>query len=639
MACLALSLQPSNGSDILLQTREWFPPARALVALSLFRQTRLSYATGKHNIDASSDSSSLGDDPLAASSGQVIVGVESKYRVVYRLVNGIYVLGITTIDRDDCSMMMNNVFECIGIVNQAVSVIVAACRGVDVTPDKLNRKYAEIYMALDIVLRGVSSIRLSAMLSSMHGESIAKMVHSAVDTENKIRGGDSWSNVDFLSVERQGNMEVFSNAMFELPVETLAAGDEIAATLVNVQRESSSGEKEDQLQVKDEEVPGEKDPFAASDVVNKPEELVGGFKKNKDSLPADLTVALAGLDMTTLPPAAATQSTHIGVEGFEGDYGGVEFSKEETTLNEAFEGFNSAFGGGLDPSEFIESEKVPKAHLGLGGLEALQSGQRDAVATPASGGGTLENLLVKKTEMKGPEMYISEEISVEFRESVLARVGLMGMVYLRTLPPKTSGDKETEFSFRVDGTTGVKRFVMQNSRVSSLENGIFHVRTAASENPLPILKYSLLPRATPLPLRVRLVKRHSGSLLSVMIQYASNPDLPVPLNDVTFILKLPVDPTLLKVSPKAVLNRSERELRWHIQEVPLKGPPGQLRARMPVDVNEEDSCEEIEVVGLVQFSAQGTRTLSGVSVKPVSEGMTDFYEVNHSFSNGIYMCN
>ncbi|KAL5703271.1 hypothetical protein ACHQM5_028382 [Ranunculus cassubicifolius] len=632
MSCLALSLQPVNGSDILLQTREWFPPARALVALSAFRQTRLAFATGKHQ-SAEDGDSSLGDDPLAASSGQVIVGVESKYRVVYRLVNGIYVLGITTVDRDDS---MNNVFECIGVVNQAVSVIVAACRGVDVTPEKLHRKYAEIYMALDIVLRGVSSIRLAAMLSSMHGESIAKMVHSAIDTENKIRGGDSWVNVEYLSSERQANMEVFSNTMFELPQETLAAGDEIAATLAPAQ--AATVDKEEQLQIKAEESPAEKDPFAASDALNKPDELVGGFKKNKESSANDLSTALAGIDMTTLPPAEATQSTHIGVEGFEGNYGGIEFN-QETTLNEAFETFNPAWGGGLDPSEFVESDKVKKIQLGLGGLEALQSGQPDPAAISAKGTGSAEKDLVKKTEMKGPELYISEEISVEFRESLLARVGLMGIVYVRTLPPKTSGDKETEFSFKVDGTSGVKRFVMQNSRVSSLGNGMFHLRTAASEEPLPILKYSLLPRATTLPLRVRLIKRHIGTILAVMIQYSSNPDLPVPLNDVTFILKLPVDPSLLKVSPKAVLNRSEREIRWHIEEVPLKGPPGILRARMPVDINEEDTNEDIEVSALVQFSAQGTRTLSGVSLNPASEGKTDFYEANHRFASGTYTCN
>lgn len=629
MSCLALSLQPTNGSDILLQTREWFPPARALVALSAFRQTRLAFATGK-NQNAEDGDTSLGDDPLAASSGQVIVGVESRYRVVYRLVNSIYVLGITTVD-DDC---VNNVFECISIVNQAVSVVVTACRGVDVTPEKLGRKYAEIYMALDIVLRGVSNIRLAAMLASLHGDSIAKMVHSALSTESKIRGADNWNNVEVHSAEHESSEAAFSNASFELPPETLEAGDEVAATLARTEQ----GPPIEQDETKQDDDQAEKDPFAASDNLNKPVDLVGGFKKDKEQS-SDLSLVLSGLEVTTLPPAAATESTHIGVEGFEGDYGGIEFSKDGSSLPEDFEGINQAWGGGLDASEFVDSKKVVKPE-GLGGLEFL--GTSDAPAKAASGADApLEDLVVKKSEMKGPEMYIFEEINAEFRESLLARVGLMGTVYLRTLPPKSSGDAETEFSFRVEGTNGVKRFVMHSSSVSSLGNQTFHVRTAPSEQPIPVLKYSLLPRATPLPLRVRLVKRHSGTLLSVMIQYVSNPDLPVPLTDVTFILKLPVDPRLLKVSPKAVLNRSERELQWHVPEIPLKGNPVRLRARMPVDTSEEEDGgeEELEVVGYVKFSFQGTRSLSGISLQPASEGKTDFYEVAHRYETGVYTCN
>ncbi|PKI62363.1 hypothetical protein CRG98_017169 [Punica granatum] len=577
MSCLALSLQPVNGPDVLLQTREC---------------------------------------------GQLIVGVESRYRVIYRLVNTIYVLGITTADQDSSI----NVFECIHLVNQAVSVVVAACRGVDVTPEKLARKYAEVYMALDIVLRGVSSIRLSAMLSSMHGEGIAKMVHSALDTEAKIRGADSWPALEPHSVEHVAGVEAFSANRFELPPETLSTGDEVAATIAPAapaEQEESKGE---------EEAAGPKDPFAASDKLNEPEELVSGFKKNKDSSSADLTVALAGLEVTTLPPAEATQSTHIGVEGFEGDYGGIEFGNEQASLGETFEGFSEAWGGGLDPSEFVGPTKAKKSE-GLGGLELLQTGPdaTDAAkaAAAADGKAPLENL-VQKTEMKGPEMFISEEISAEFRESLLARVGLMGRVCLRTLPTKTSGDKETEFSFRVEGTSLVKRFIMQNSCVSSLGNGLFHVRTAASDEPIPILKYSLLPKSTPLPLRVRLMQRHSGTLLSVMIQYVSNPELPAPLKDVTFVLKLPVDPTLLKVSPKAILNRSEKELKWIISEIPLIGSPGKLRVRMPVDTSPEDGGEEIEVVGYVKFSWQGPSSLSGICLRPASEGSTDFYEVSHA---------
>ncbi|KFK27297.1 hypothetical protein AALP_AA8G364100 [Arabis alpina] len=637
MSCLALALQPANGSDILLQTREWFPPARALIALSYFRQTRQAFASTKQQQNQSNQKQNqssaadpddaaaaefVGDDPLAASNGQVIVGVESKYRVVYRLVNSIYILGVTVADHDNSI----NVFECIHIVNQAVSVIVTACRGVEVTPEKLGRKYAEVYMALDIVLRGVSNIRLAAMLGAMHGDGIAKMVHSALDTENKIRGADNWTSVESHSAEHLASVHAFANTRFELPPETIAAGDELAASLAPVVQESE--------QLKEEPEPENKDPFAASETMNKEKELVGGFKKTKDPSSTDLTLALAGLEVTTLPPAEATQSTHINVEGFEGQYGGIEFSNEQTTIGETFESFNDAWGGGLDPSEFMGPKKIQKKE-GLGGLELLHTS--DPKAVEGKDGGNLDNL-VKKPEMKGPEMYISEEIRTEFRESLLARVGLMGVIYLKTMPPKGSGEeKETEFSFRVEGTSAVKRFVMQSSRISSLGNGLFHVRTAPSEEPIPILKYSLQPKLTPLPLRVRMVKRTSGTLLSLMIQYVSSPDLPQPLKNVDFILKLPVDPTLLKVSPKAILNRTDRELKWQIPEIPLNGSPGRLRARMPID--SDNGEEEPEIICYVKFSVHGSNSLSGITLRAAAEGNTDFYEVDHRYETGVYMCN
>ncbi|XP_058113144.1 uncharacterized protein LOC131256113 [Magnolia sinica] len=630
MTCLALSLQPATGPDILLQTREWFPPSRALSALTSFRQTRQTFFSSVHGKDPmpSEDlDSSLGDDPLAASSGQLIVGVESKYRIVYRRVNSIYVVAITTVD-------LVNVFDCANVVNQAVGVVVVACRGVDVNPEKIHRKYAEVYMALDIVLRGVSGIRLAYILSSMHGDGIARMVQLAAGAETLVRGANSWLAVEGAASAHQVNMAFFSASQFELPPEALAAGEEFATA--HAPAMATGVEVHDQLE-ESSAIVAEKDPFAASDAINKPEALGGEFKKSKDrSGPSDLSLALAGLDVTPLPPPVATQSTFIAVEGFEGEYGGIEFSNEQTTLKEAFEGFDTAFGGGLDASEFVGNAKVPKP-LGLGGLEELQSGQPATKASVADG--PIETLqALKAPEMKGPQMYISEEINAEFRESVLARVGLQGIIYLKTMPPKQSGGKETEFSFGIDGTTGIKRAVMQSSRINSLGNGLFHIRTSAADDPIPILKYSLRPQFSPLPLRVRLIQRYSGTLLSVMIQYASNPELPAPLSDVAFVLKLPVDPTLLKVSPKAILNRAERELRWNVEEVPLKGPPGRLRARMPVDSGDQDAESEIDVVGMVRFSVEAASTLSGVSLRHVSDDKMDFYQVNHRYTSGIYMC-
>ena len=350
MACLAISLQPVNGPDILLQTRSWFPVSRALAAVSAFRLARLHLARGKQQSSSSSASSAsldaIGDDPLAAASGQLVVGVESQYRVVYRLVNSIYVLGVTTAGSDHAAPAVN-AFAVADAVNQAVSVVVAACRGVDVTPEKVHRKYPEVYLALDLVLHGVGSVRLSQILATIHGDNLARMVNSSPDAEARARGADPWPAVEHLAQDRHAAREGFSGASFELPQETLAAGDEFSSNIAPATTVATGDEPPPE-----EAAPVEKDPFAASDLINnKPEEaLVGGFKKNKETalVVADPAAALAGLEVTTLPPAEATKPTFIGVEGFEGDYGGIEFGNDEASLAEAFEGLNAPFGGGLD---------------------------------------------------------------------------------------------------------------------------------------------------------------------------------------------------------------------------------------------------------------------------------------------------
>uniref|UniRef100_A0A0D3GXW8 Helicase ATP-binding domain-containing protein n=1 Tax=Oryza barthii TaxID=65489 RepID=A0A0D3GXW8_9ORYZ len=495
---------------------------------------------------------------------------------------------------------------------------------------QVHRKYPEVYLALDLVLHGVGSVRLSQILATIHGDNLARMVNSSPDAEAKARGADPWPAVEHLAHDRHAARDGFTGASFELPQETLAAGDEFSASNIAPAAAAATGDEPPP----EEAAPVEKDPFAASELVNNSEEaLVGGFKKNKETaiVVADPAAALAGLEVTTLPPAEATKPTFIGVEGFEGDYGGIEFGNEEASLAEAFEGFNAPFGGGLDASEFVTTTKKDHKDKSITGLELLATSAGQGPNAP--GGTPLENLLVtKSTEMTAPELYIVEEINAEFKESILARVGLKGTIFLRTLPPKKAAGKETEFSFRLEGTSGMKKAALQSTVLSNLENGMFHVRTPSKEEPIPIMKYSFLPKHSPLPLRMRLVKRHSGTLLSVMIQYASNPMLPQPLSNVTFIVKLPVDPTLLNVSPKAVLNRAERELRWHIPDIPLKGPAGRLRARMPVDQDSKDG--ELEVVGMVKFAYQGPFTLSGIKLCPATDGTAQFNEAGHTFSSG-----
>lgn len=59
-----------------------------------------------------------------------------RYRVVYRLVNGVYVMTVAAAH--------TNVFYMLQLVEGAVRVLVAACKGVDVTPDKVTRRYPEV---------------------------------------------------------------------------------------------------------------------------------------------------------------------------------------------------------------------------------------------------------------------------------------------------------------------------------------------------------------------------------------------------------------------------------------------------------------------------------------------------------------
>lgn len=115
----------------------------------------------------------------------------------------------------------------------------------------MHRKYPEVYLALDIVLRGAAgSVRLAAILSSIHGDNISKLVSSAPDAESRVRGADQWSaQMEALSAERRATLESFSGATFELPAETLAAG--MSNLLVPVLQHANmfSGGKENNLSI------------------------------------------------------------------------------------------------------------------------------------------------------------------------------------------------------------------------------------------------------------------------------------------------------------------------------------------------------------------------------------------------------
>eukprot|EP00898_Chlorokybus_atmophyticus_P000051 jgi/Chlat1/1046/Chrsp110S01556 len=141
-SCLALSVQQVRGRDLLLQTREWFPYQYGLAvcrafAAAIYPSTFSLFASTSSSMELSTASGML----LVACAGQ-------QYRVLYQQVGGVYVLAVGGSGERDC------VLHAARALDQAVSVLLTACKGADVTPTKLLKRLAEVYIALDTVLRG-----------------------------------------------------------------------------------------------------------------------------------------------------------------------------------------------------------------------------------------------------------------------------------------------------------------------------------------------------------------------------------------------------------------------------------------------------------------------------------------------------
>lgn len=76
-----------------------------------------------------------GDNPPAFALGQLSV-LRGRYAVTYRLVNAVYVMVVAE--------QGANAFLCVQLLEAVTKILVAAGRGVDVTPDKIGRKYQEV---------------------------------------------------------------------------------------------------------------------------------------------------------------------------------------------------------------------------------------------------------------------------------------------------------------------------------------------------------------------------------------------------------------------------------------------------------------------------------------------------------------
>lgn len=141
------------------------------------------------------------------------------------------------------------------------------------------------------------------ILTSIHGDSITKMVHTSINTENNVGGADTSSGG---ANTWSGDHHSHRNTVSTSPSTTAPTWTPPKPSLtshrgqghVDITPVTASLPVDEQQKQQAEEALEEKDPLATNEKINKPEEaLVGGFKvsKDSDSDMADPMAALTGI--------------------------------------------------------------------------------------------------------------------------------------------------------------------------------------------------------------------------------------------------------------------------------------------------------------------------------------------------------
>lgn len=89
-----------------------------------------------------------------------------RYRVVYRLVNTVYIMAVAS--------AAANVFSLMKLVDAMTRVATLASRGVEVTPEKLSRRYPEVRLTCCIMSASLHCMPacqcvFQNLIASVHG--------------------------------------------------------------------------------------------------------------------------------------------------------------------------------------------------------------------------------------------------------------------------------------------------------------------------------------------------------------------------------------------------------------------------------------------------------------------------------------
>lgn len=506
---------------------------------------------GKRNKSGSSTSlvDSSGNAPPNIAIGQ-LPALKGTLLVTYRMVNAVLVFVVSDITA--------NAFLCLRLLDACTKVLVGVCKGVDVTADRLLRKYEAVHSSLgDLIAGGLCNLPVAFVHSSATDEKVLVMPLSASDAARRVRrllgGGSAKQSSSFV---KKGS-----------------AQDRNALTLPPSIPETPTAKERKSFQ---------QDPLAEVD-----------FSIPADALPPPPPRAMGALRRPPAPPPEAV----VAPPAFEGAVEEEKMEIKEEEEEKIPEEWVADFGG----AELVEEEKEEEPE--------------GPVITVADLRQALQLVEIYTAELKGGKLQ-----SAEINGTVCRRLAPFGLhtARFRLLP---SSKPVVDACLELAALNKTYSSIEDKDRSCDFQATLsgapmdcaylqYSLPSVACPPPLQF-DFAVAPPSG--DAKEQLSSPNTWQAL-LLVQLASNPELMGPVLDVVVEVNLPPELcVLVKTSPAAQWSPNQCKLRWVIGKI---NPGESCMARAIVAAKQQNSkgVEQAVMQGAVAkvyFSGTpGSRALS-----------------------------
>jgi hypothetical protein len=460
-----------------------------------------------------------------------------------------------------------NAFVCLRLLDASGKVLVGACKGVDVTPERLSKKYADVHSCLGgLVSGGLVALPPAFTHSSATDGKLLAVPLSPADAARRLRRAQGALGGKAFTPEKAGGST--ENEPTPLPMP---------------------------------ETPSKKDGKQFS--VEGGDPLRGvEFHIPADALPPPPARAMGA---KRRPPAPPREAPFVAPVPFKGAI------EEEPKGPEEAEGFG-AFG----EVKLMEAEKQE-------GAEKTKSGEWEAEfaggAEPAGPSISIEDL---QESLQLVEIYRGQVVA-----GLLHHATIDGAVRRRLAPFGLETAKFRVLPSSTLVTNACLRIVTRNSaHASEADNNFgFTARLTGAPMDCSYIKYALPSVACLPPLQIDLAVAPPSGIGAppaslcweglIVLRYVSNPELPGPLLDVIVEVNLaPELGVLVKTSPSAQWSPDECRLKWNLGKI-SPGESGIARAvvgaKPGVGSDRAEVALKEETTARVVFTGWPGKSLSG----------------------------